>query len=168
MARVKKRKANKDYPDHGIKKGDTYYTWQLYRQRPRKQLTYPRRSQLTGSSFLQTIYDIVDVELVQAQERSDFESIAESIRAAGEECESSRSNMPDHLQDADSGTLLQARVDSCSEWADAVDTAVNTFTSSLEEIEGDDELSEDEKAEKIDEARDACRDEIEGAEPDWE
>lgn len=54
MPRVKSQRANKDYPEHGIKRGDTYYKWSIrtgmggttYISK-----TYPKPSQLTNSKM---------------------------------------------------------------------------------------------------------------------
>lgn len=47
MPRVTTATARKDYPSHGIKKGDTYYHWSFYRGPKQMSRVPPRRSQLT-------------------------------------------------------------------------------------------------------------------------
>lgn len=51
MPRVHRQKAAKDYPEHGIAKGDTYYRWAFRYGGKRKSKTYPRPSQLTQSKL---------------------------------------------------------------------------------------------------------------------
>lgn len=51
MPRVTSAVARKDYPNEGIKKGDTYYSWSFYRQKPRRSKTYPRPSQLCNNKL---------------------------------------------------------------------------------------------------------------------
>ena len=55
--KVHKSKARKDYPNSGIKKGDTYYWWKFYKGPLYRSLSYPKRSQLTQSEYLSTIYE---------------------------------------------------------------------------------------------------------------
>lgn len=53
MARVFSRKAGKDYPDQGIKKGEVYYAWTVgFRGREQKSKTPPPRSATIGSPTL--------------------------------------------------------------------------------------------------------------------
>lgn len=167
MAKVHKRTARKDYPTEGIKRGDTYYTWQLYRQPVRRQKAPPRRSQLTSSEFLGALYDLIDGDLSAASSQEDFENFAQAIRDLGDEQQGKLDNMPDQLQEAESGQMLQTRIEGCSNWADEIDNYASNLETTLNDIDGDEELSAEEKEEKKQEAIDECRSEIEGSEPDW-
>ncbi len=64
MAKVHHRKARKDYPDNGVKKGDMYYYVSIKTgprsSRVMRQLTPFKRSQLTSSAFYGAMYDIED------------------------------------------------------------------------------------------------------------
>jgi len=62
MPRVRTAKAAKDYPHEGIKKGDTYYWWQPYRQRKRRSKDRPRESQLTTSRWSDVYAAREDIE----------------------------------------------------------------------------------------------------------
>ena len=145
------KKARKDYPEFGIKKGDSYYWWKFRYGGIYKSKTQPRPSQLTQSEFLSTIYAIV--EEIQDVTIDDFNSIeelkefieekAEEIRTLGEEQEDKLYNMPEGLQDGEIGCLLQDRADACYEMADE-----------LENIEIDEELSEEEREERLQEILD--------------
>ena len=145
------KKARKDYPAFGIKKGDSYYWWKFRYGGIYKSKTQPRPSQLTQSEFLSTIYAIV--EEIQDVTIDDFNSIeelkefieekAEEIRTLGEEQEDKLNNMPEGLQDGEIGCLLQDRADACYEMADE-----------LENIEIDEELSEEEREERLQEILD--------------
>ena len=115
MPRVHKvNSARKDYPNHGIKKGDTYYWWKFRFGGKRVSLYYPKRSQLTQSAFLGTIYDIED-DLAAANSESDLQSLVEScisdLEELRDEQEEKRDNMPEQLQDSPTGELLQERYD---------------------------------------------------------
>ncbi len=56
MPKVHQCKASKDYPQHGIRKGDTYYHWAFFRGRKQMSKTPPRRSQITASPTLSAAY----------------------------------------------------------------------------------------------------------------
>lgn len=128
MARVTYvKKARKDHPDHGIKKGESYYWWQFAFGPKMVSKTHPSRSQLTRSEFLGQVYEIEDrIQAFDSQCApedliSEAEEIIEEIRMLGSECEEKRSNMPEQLQDAPSGEMLQSRVDECESWADEME-----------------------------------------------
>ncbi len=149
MARAKKvEKARKDYPDAGIKKGDTYYWWKFRYGGRRFSLTYPKRSQLTQSEFLGNVYELEDrIEALSADSyddagglATDIEDIANDIREQGEECSERRDNMPEQLQDSDSGELLQGRYDTCEEWASALEEVDTDFE---DDFPGEDDESDE-------------------------
>jgi hypothetical protein len=116
--------AQKDYPEHNIKKGESYYWWKLHRGAKRFSKTRPKRSQLTGSSFYATLYDIEDDMIGDAEASEELGSLRDEVVSALEElrdqCEESRNNMPDALQDSDTGNMLQERYD-------ALDSAIDEF-----------------------------------------
>ena len=49
------------------------------------------------------------------------DSIVEDIRALGEEQSDKLSNMPDGLQQAPTGEMLQNRADACEDWASEIE-----------------------------------------------
>ena len=105
------KKAKKNYPEQGIKKGDTYYWWKFRYGGKHKSKTYPKRSQLTQSSFLATIYDIED-SLECPENLSDLESIRDEVVSQYQELideqQSNLDNMPQQLQDS---SMLRERID---------------------------------------------------------
>jgi len=115
----------------------------------------PTRSQMTGSDFLSTMYAIEDDEIAAlsvegmdgAQEI--VEGIIGQLEELRDETEERRENMPESLQDAPTGELLQSRYDS-----------VDEMIGELEDIETeiDDELSEDEKEDRKEEILQAIQD----------
>lgn len=117
------KKAQKDYPEADIKKGDSYYWWKFKFGGKHKSKTHPKASQLTQSEFLSAIYDLedrirslssdMDIEDIEAE----VTEIIDEIRTLGEEQEEKRNNMPESLQDGEIGELLQSRADACEEWA---------------------------------------------------
>jgi hypothetical protein len=125
------KKARKHYPDAGIKKGDSYYYWKFnFDSQIHRSLTAPTPQQLTQSGFLQSVYDIEDrinaLSFDNPDEdagslRSEVEDICEEIRNLAEEQTEKRDNMPDSLQDAPTGEMLQNRADSLEQWADELE-----------------------------------------------
>lgn len=117
------KSARKDYPEQGIKKGESYYWWKFAFQPKKYSKTKPRRSQLESSHFLQELYDFQDTWEWNASsdlesQVDDFVQIIDDLR---DMCEESLNNMPDHLQDtSDVGVLLNERIDALEQWADEV------------------------------------------------
>lgn len=151
MARVKRRVSRKDYPDQNILKGETYYSWQLYKGPLIRSKTYPRRSQLTGSYFLQRVYDLMDLDLPAVKTADELRDIANEISSLGEEMEDSLNNMPEQLQNAPTGEQLATRVQNCSDFANEIESIA-------------DELENNESEDALTDAIDA----VSSVEPDWE
>jgi len=149
-------KARKDNPI--CKKGESYYHWK-FRHGPKKYSKIkPRPSQLTQSVFLSTVYDINDrIEALEALDLDELQSqiseISDELRTLGDEQQDNMYNMPDGLQQGDTGQLLERRADECANLADQ-----------LEELDFD-SVSEDTLKE---EAVDAVRDENPDKPDDWE
>lgn len=109
-----------------VSKGETYYVWGMMiggRGVERRSTTKPTRSQLTNSDFLGQIYDIEDsLNFSQADDVEDLQSmrdsVVEDLRSLGSEQEDKFSNMPDGLQQGDTGQLIEARGQSCEAIAD--------------------------------------------------
>jgi len=125
MPRVYKvESARKARPALGIAVGDTYYYWKRRKGPLQMSKTYPKRSQLTGSPFLQTVYDIEDrIAALTADEGlpDAVAEIAQELRDLAEECQGNFDNMPEGLQQGDTGQLLEARVEGCNNAADELE-----------------------------------------------
>ena len=147
-----------------VEKGQEYYTWSFRFGGTHISLTPPKQSQLTQSPFLSQLYDIQDrlgdisgdsPEDLQAER----DSIKEDLESLRDETQGSLDNMPEGLQQGDTGQLLEERV--------------NALDSAIDELDGidldyeepdDDEIrnelgAEDEQAdsvtdEQIEEAKD--------------
>lgn len=120
MARANLVKAaRKDYPEAGIKKGDSYWWWKFNFSRvTHRSKTPPTRAQLTQSAFLSELYYLEDSFEFDTEDlagsRDDLISQIEELR---DQCQDSLDNMPDHLQDtSDSAMLLQERIDALESW----------------------------------------------------
>ncbi len=144
------KKARKDNP--AVKKGESYYWWKFRFGSKHYSKTRPKQSQLTQSDFLSQVYEI-DERIEGMTIEDDFESEIEEIKSELEnlqsECEEKRDNMPEQLQDAPTGELLQGRYDSIDEMIselDGIDTECDE-----EAIKGDLEQEDDETEEAFDE-----------------
>lgn len=124
------KKARKDYKEHGIKKGETYYWWKFRYGGKRVSKTYPRRSQLTQSGFLSQLYDLQDRIASASAECTDAESLQSfvddikgEIENLKDECESNLDNMPEHLKEtSSSGELLTQRIEGLEQAIDELDS----------------------------------------------
>jgi hypothetical protein len=152
----KARKANKA---HGIKKGDSYYWWKFRFGGKCVSKTPPRQSQLTRSEFWGRIYEL------QERERpsfDDLESTRDEIQSElddiAQECQDKLSNIPEQLQEADSGQMLQTRSESCESASSDISSA---DIPSREEVLKEAGLEDNEEnADKIEEALDNKAQEI--------
>lgn len=159
------KKARKAIPSAGVKVGDSYYWW---KNRPkgsrsgirRVSKTRPRPSQLTMSAYYGTVYAIQEqaedaADAVKSREdledlASTLESLAEEAQAAGEECQEKFDNMPEGLQQGDTGQMLEARVNACSEVSEALTNAAETAREKADP-DNDEEGSEFDLSDAVDE-----------------
>lgn len=114
----------------GIKKGSSYYWWKFRHGGKHFSLTAPRASQLTQSSFYATLYGIQEV--IECLTKDDdlpmaIEQAAEDLRELAEECEGNRSNMPESLQESETGQMLEERAEFCNAAADELDAIDTDF-----------------------------------------
>lgn len=133
MPRVYTKTARRNYPEQGIRRGDTYHEWCFYRQRPRRSKTYPTRSQLTQNETLLAVYGVFDGTSPSCAE--DLSDMISALEDAASEVRDKFYNLPEGFQQGESGQCLE-------EWADAIDTAV----SELEDLKSDMEQAESEDA----------------------
>lgn len=151
MPKVNHVRAAKDYPDIGVKKGEQYYWWKFNFGPKVRSKTPPRASQLTRSEFLGAMCDIEDeIGALSADDglESVVSEIAGRVRELGEEQESKKENMPDSLQESDTGQALQNRSDRCGEIADELE-AITFDVSDKEEAQTEEEFWQ----EKLDEVQ---------------
>lgn len=136
-------------------KGEYYYTWGMMmggRGVQQRSRTEPRRSQLTNSDFLGQIYDLEDgfapTDATSPEDLQDMrDDVAQQLRDLGQEQQDKFDNMPDGLQQGDTGQLLEERAQSCEQIADE-----------LEQVDLDD-FDEDLDEDEVNEAMDAFREE---------
>lgn len=161
MAKIHHRRANKAYPESGIEKGDMYYFAQI-KTGPRssrtiRQKTPIRPSQMTTSEYLQGVYAIRE-RAETFSSLDDYEGVPDELREIAEREREKFENMPEGLQQGDTGQMLEERASSCDEIADRIEEIINEWdadearTEVLAEEEGED-LTEDEIDEKVEEKR---------------
>ena len=147
------KKARKDYPNEGIKKGDTYYKWSFNFGPTFKSLVYPTRNQLTRSDFLGQFYDLEDGTAARFEgldNGDDIESakdeLVSDIQNLLDETQEKLENMPEQLRESsDAGNTLQERIDGLEGWISDLEGVDVSIDEELESEEVDAELAESEE-----------------------
>lgn len=133
-----------------INVGESYYTWCFYGRQPQYSKERPKPSQLTQNWFKQELYSIQEkIEDFEPEEIEDVATFIDEIRNDAEslrdECQEHLDNMPEQLQDSDSGQTLQERIDNL----DSVIVDIDNFDSEFEsEIEKEDDETDEEFLER--------------------
>lgn len=113
------KKAMKDYPKAGIKKGDSYYWWQHFRGPRLMSLTKPKPSQIASND-----YDSTGLALVEGLQEwgdepwteEDRDELVSELETLRDEQQDSYDNLPQGLQQGDVGVMLEERVSALDEW----------------------------------------------------
>ena len=147
------KKARKDNPV--CKAGESYYWWKFRYGGKRYSLTRPRASQLTQSEYLGQIYEMEEeVSDSTPEDRDELESIRDDMSSRlqdlGSEQSEKRYNMPDALQDSDSGMLLEEREQACEAAADALDSLDLDFEPETQREDFEDPDDEEQEEADID------------------
>lgn len=127
-----------------IAKGESYYWWAFKRGGKHFSKTAPRRSQLTQSSFKGSLYDLEDrISTLNVETKEDFdtekEDILSEIDSLKDQCQESLDNMPESLQDAPTGQLLQERIEALESWYSDIE---NIEVDEKEEDESDEDYKQ--------------------------
>ena len=130
--RVLTKKANKDYPQFGIKKGDTYFQWSFFRQRPIKSKTPPTRGQLTQNEVLQGVYAAYDGPAPKTAD--DVEAMAEQVREAGTAAQDKYDNLPENFQQGENGQRFEEQASNCESAADELSTIADELRDEEERV----------------------------------
>lgn len=160
MPKVHQVKAGKDYPEAGIKKGDTYYWWQNYRGPVKRSLTRPKRQQLTNDQHLIDAYDIDDeIKNANAESLSALEEMRDDwvnrIESIMEDVDSVRSNLPEQFQEnGPVAERLQEKYDTLESWKSELENMDFESEEEREDYESDEayeQALEDEVESKLSE-----------------
>ena len=150
MPRVHERRAGKDYPEHGIKKGDTYYAWSFYRQKERKSKTRPKPSQLTNVASESTMLSAY--EQGEPQCPDDIREMISTLEEALGEEQEKRDALEEHFAGTEKYNMVEAN---CGELESAIDE-LTEIADAWEEEDGNDPSDRDFSGEAMDTM------------PDWE
>lgn len=119
MAKIEKPKARKEYKcskcGEVIKVGDTYLKGSPFRAKPIIRCTKCglRSWELSSSEYVQEVGRICDCwEEDYGCDESTAQSIADELSNIRDNTQDSLDNMPEGLQEGDTGQLLQERIDS--------------------------------------------------------
>lgn len=149
MAKIFNRKARKDYPKHGIKKGDMYYTASIKTgprsSRTLRSLTPLKPSQMTSSPWKQAWFGASET-LDECTDPETIREVAATIREVAEEAEASFGNMPEGLQMGDTGQMLENRASEGQERADSLDAIADE----LEGLEDPGDWNPDDWSDELD------------------
>jgi hypothetical protein len=134
MARVHfVKKARKDNKAAGVKKGESYYWWA--NRMPgrafgvkRYSKTPPRPSQVAApgsfrscAAALQERLDDLTTEMSASDIKTELDDIALEARGLAEEQQEKFDNMPEGLQQGDTGQLLEERREALENWAEELE-----------------------------------------------
>lgn len=179
------KKARKDYPNFGIQKGDSYWWWEFAFGPSYKSKTQPKPSQLTRSEFLSTYLSIgedLNSALQAASCNEDIQAAIDDAKSSiddlKDETEGKLGNMPEQLQEADSGQLMQERIDQLDQWSsdlDGIDLSTlqkaefnkeEKLNKAMAEVESQSEtIDESEEDDELEDALQFVKDEISGTDP---
>ncbi len=150
MPKVKQVVAAKDYPDHGIVKGQTHYYWVL-KTGPRSSRTYrqvepPRIEQMTTSSYRIAMAGIEEAQ-GNVQDRDGLQGLIEQVEELANEQREKFDNMPEGLQQGATGKTLEQQADALDSARDELETISSDWEAAEESHEGEVEsFAEYEKA----------------------
>ena len=129
MAKIEKPKARKEYKcskcGEVIKVGDTYLKGTPFRRSPviRSMKCGLRGWELSSSEYVQGVGRVCDCwEEDYGCNEDTAQSIADELDTIKDNCQDSLDNMPEGLQEGDTGQLLQERID-------ALDDVINELES---------------------------------------
>ena len=160
MTRVYTQKARKDYPRFGIKKGDTYHRWAFFRQPERMGLTYPTRSQLTNDEGKQILYSAYDgFSVGEDFSASDLQILIDEVQSAADSFRERFDNMPEGLQQGDTGQMLEENANSC-------ESAVSQLEDLMSTLEGEEDERDSEYRDDGEWNAEAIQEAVSGTEPD--
>ena len=131
MPKVHHRKAGKDYPDQGITKGEMYYTARV-KTGPASGITIRSKDPIPASRLTQSAFKSAWLGMEEEWSRGDkdgeaIRAAAEAIREIGQEAQESFDNMPEGLQQGDTGQMLENRASESETAADELDTLADDY-----------------------------------------
>lgn len=143
------QKARKD--NSVCKAGESYWWWKFRHGGKHRSLKRPRSSQLTQSAYYSNIRSICEGIEDWTGEAGDLEALrdelVQSLQDAGEQCQESLDNIPESLQEAPTGELLQERIDTIEGAVGELESY--DIESGAQEIADDEDLTDEEKEQNL-------------------
>ncbi len=99
------------------------------------------RSELTTSEYYSWLYDFQDN--ISIENMADTEQALEEIQVQMDELQERFDNIPEQLQDADAGCILQERIEGLEEACSELETLISELENLLSEFEDEDIDEED-------------------------
>lgn len=170
MAKIEKPKARKEYKcskcGETIKVGETYLKGTPFRRSPViRCMKCGLRGWELSSDYVQGVGRICDCwEEDYGCDEDTAQSIADELDTIKDDCQDSLDNMPEGLQEGDTGQLLQERIDNLDSVVSDLecidyDTIKENAKADVDSEEGTDEY----EAELEEKTKEALREEIESA-----
>ena len=129
------KKARKDDKHGRYKKGDSYYWWKFRDGGKQVSLTRPMPWQLTRSAYKQEVlmlqHSAGELQGHVATE-DDLQEVISQVEEIQSQCQESFDNIPESLQYAPSGELLQERIDACDNAMMEMETFKDEFSSAMD------------------------------------
>lgn len=129
MARVFTAKANKDYPQHGISKGDTYYYWTPgFRGTKQMSKTPPKQSQLTTSKMAgayeasESLQAAISAAGTIDDLTTALDEAVDAIRAVADEYNDAAEATTGNGNRVPNADEMEEKRDSLNDWADSLDS----------------------------------------------
>lgn len=147
------KSARKNYPEHGINKGEPYYWWKFRFGGKHYSKTPPKPSQLTQSEFWSQVFEFQERELEISipddgsldtlKENADavVEEIRQDIESLRDEQQEKFDALPENFQDADTGQRIQGRIDALDEAISELENIDTDFEEGEDDEEPDDKKS---------------------------
>ena len=136
MPRVKQVVAAKDYPKFGIVKGQKHYHWKRktgpYTSQEYRQVEPPRIEQMTSSAFKIAMHHLTEQvgNVTSPDDLDDVISAAEDLAAEQQE---KFDNMPEGLQQGDTGQTLEQQASTLTEAAEEFGTIKEEWQAAIDE-----------------------------------
>lgn len=130
------KKARKDFPEWGIRRGQPYWWWRPRNVGTVKSPRPPNRADLTGSDKLARLYEaedslpvLIDTDIDLHETPGRLLSIAVIIGQVADEYETSANNLPESLQYSDFADGMRNRVDGIRKVKGDVESAAKQIRS---------------------------------------
>lgn len=150
MPRVEKRVARKDYPNQGISKGDTYYYTKIKQQRggiELRSLKPFKPSQLTTSPFKGAWLGMIEDWEASDKDADAMRAAKDAADSIADEERGKFDNLPQGLQESETGEKLDARATAAEELSSELDNLIDELEGLEEPVEPLGDLETDEENE---------------------